>query len=538
MRGRVSVPTGEFLPDIQERDNPGVLRTENVFPRISSYIPAKGLVADTGALNERARGGATLKGFSGLSNTYAGDRTELYTLQNGNWLTATGALAPGDDGPYVLQDEDIWQFIQFQDNVIASNGNDPLQIQLGLSGDFADIVPNVTNGGEVPTAKYITIVKNFIVTGNQSGNQNEVIWGGIGKYDVWEPTFELAGTQILQRGGVITGVAGPGEYGIVFCEHSIYRMNFQGAPFGFSFDEVAPGRGTSIPGSIAQYGRQIYYIDTDGFYVFDGADAKPIGSNKLNAHFAQDLDYANKHRVTSLVDFERNLVMWAYPGEGNIDGLPNKILSYDWTTGKWAGPIIGTTAQPLGVELLLYATADSPTLLDDFLTDNFPQYAPLIPCIDNCTGTLEDLDADYNGFGQVGYEISMEQVLVDSPSFLGGIPKVSAFDKDHKHATFVGPILPAVIESGEYSLNEGGRVTIMGLRPLVEGDAPNIAVKIGTRDQTHGPITWSQPVTPNPVTGRADFRIDARYHRFRIEVDGDYRHIFAGEAEFERSGYK
>ena len=231
---------------------------------------------------------------------------------------------------------------------------------------------------------------------------------------------------------------------------------------------------------------------------------------KINHNFIKDFDSAHSDKVTSIIDTESDIIFWAYPGQGHTNGLPNKIIAFDRTTGKFAGPIM------ISLEQLTFAAIDTAAMLDDVLQANYPQFAPL-------GGT--EIDLDDTSLGEL-----------NDPIWAGGSPVVGAFDSIHASGTFTGASLDTIIETGEYELNPHGRAFVNAVRALVDGNNPNISVRIGTRDQSYGTVNWSASKTPNARTGLSNFREDARYHRFEVTITGGFEHLFGGDAEFSNSG--
>ncbi|MGD9168560.1 MAG: hypothetical protein PVI97_00685 [Candidatus Thiodiazotropha sp.] len=526
MPKQAAAKLGDLLPDNPSRDNPGLVRAENVIPHKTSYLPVRNIVEESDPLDALCRGAIGLVDYLGVVHNYAGDVTKLYERTGVAWNDISRSVLGGSSGDgYSLPSNHNWEFIRAFNNVVASSGVQPLQEQLGFSGNFEDLIPDAGvpgNTDPTPSLRYIAPVRDFVLGGWTATDTNLIKWSGIGNHRVWTPTVLQSGEQPLQRGGQVTGVVG-GEYGVVFCEQSIYRLTYVGAPVVFQIDEVAPGHGTTAPGSIAQYGDTIFFIDTDGFYMFNGAQAIPIGSNKLNDTFLRDYDSEFAQRVISAVDISRSLIWWGYPSQQARTGpdgqkIPDKIIVYDWTTGRFAGPI------NLEVEELVYSETQASFLLDDVTTTNFPLEATIPgPCFEGGADPT-CIDADLFPFDG------------DAGLFKGGDARLQAFSFNHRQSSFTGAILKASIETGEYALTPGRLSMVTGFRALVDGNDPNITVRIGCRQQTRGAVNWSVELPPNARTGLHNFRKKARYHRFEINVDGDYEHIFGGEAEFEPSG--
>jgi hypothetical protein len=519
MPERTTMKLGDLLPDDPDRDNPGLVRADNVIPHKTSYQPVQDIVEESDPISNLCRGATALTDYLGIVHNYAGDLTTLYERVGIAWNDVSRGAG------YSLPETHNWAFMRFLNNALAASGSQPIQEQITFSGDFDDIVPDAgvpDNTDPTPSLRFIAPVRDFVLGGWTAAETNLVKWSGIGNHRVWTPTVLQSGEQPLQRGGQVTGVVG-GEYGVVFCEQSIYRVNYVGAPIVFQFDEVSPGHGTTAPGSIAQYGETVFYIDTDGFYMFNGAQAIPIGSNKLNDTFLKDYDSEFAQRVISAVDIGRSLIWWGYPShDARTDAqgqkVPDKIMVFDWTSGRFAGPI------KIEVEELVYSETQASFLLDDVTPANFPNEATIPgPCYEGgADATCIDADLfPFNG---------------DAGLFKGGNARMQAFSFNHRQSSFTGPNLPASIETGETMFNPGGVSFITGLRPQIDGNDPNITVRTGTRDKTHGPINWSVEKAPHPRTQLANFRKNGFYHRFEINVDGDFDEVFGADVEFEQAG--
>ncbi len=83
-------------------------------------------------------------------------------------------------------DADYFTFTQFGNYVIASNGVDAPQYYLmGTSTNFANLSTIVT-AGALPTFRVSGVIRDFLVTGNQSSNQNRIQWSGINDITTWQ----------------------------------------------------------------------------------------------------------------------------------------------------------------------------------------------------------------------------------------------------------------------------------------------------------------------------------------------------------------
>lgn len=489
---------GPLMPDLPDRDNPGLERAENVTPLIKGYGPARDWLPDADPLVSPCRGAAPMKDFTGNVFNYAGDTSQLYERSSNTYIVkGTG---------YDLGDSYRWTFKPFNGKAYACGGYGVLQ-EAVMGSDFADVVTGaVTRSGPAPQALYMDVVRQFIVTGNQVDNPQGLRWSALADATIWNgPSVtdpQQSGEQTLQQGGAIHAVIG-GEYGIIMCQRAIYRMTYQGAPIVFSIDNVAPGKGTLAPHSVVQIGFLIYYLDVDGFYVFDGSQAVPIGSKKFNRTFTDEMyNAAYPRSIVGIADTRNTLIYWSFVSQNSseAEGICDQIVVYNWTTKEFSGPIKAPS------EHLVYS------LTSGILSDD----APVGPT-DSDTGPYAD-------------------ILSDAEQFRGGgNESVAGFTTKHRHATPSGDVLEALLETGEYSLNPGGFAQIREIRPVVDGaENTDASIAIGSRNQTYGEVGYTGWVRASGQykTGGADFRRNARYHRLRVKVSGDFSKLIGFEPEF------
>ena len=160
----------DFLPDLPEYRNEGLVDANNVVPAFKSYRPVRNIASvSTNALTARCQGFASFRSSSGNITSFAGDATKLYRYQSNTFTDVSGGTTfntPADND---------WQFTQFGNYIIASNGADAPQVwQLDNSSAWSAL------GGSPPTFWHSAVVRNFVVTGWQSTNRNRIQWSAIG----------------------------------------------------------------------------------------------------------------------------------------------------------------------------------------------------------------------------------------------------------------------------------------------------------------------------------------------------------------------
>lgn len=468
---------GPWTPDLPHMSTDGVTEAQNCLPGPGGYIPFQEFVAVSSALTAYPRGAIQSRDITDSVYQYAGDAGKLYRNVGGTWTDASIS------GGYATDTNEQWEFAKWRNTIIATNYTDnPQTISLGGT-IFADLTSALT-------FKHVAVVRDFVVAGyTEDGVDGEVPWR-VRWCAFQDPTdwtvdpstladYEDLEQQKIQR---IFG----GEYGVIFQNESITRMTFVGAPAVFQFDTVVPGLGLLAPGAAVRADDVIYFLSARGFFALtNGSQVDPIGLDQVDEYVLADIDQDYLHRVSSATDPTSQKVFWLYPGTGNIDGQPNKLLCYDYARKRF------TLTEQIGE--LIWENSGAATTID--------QLDAIYGDLDSIPGTLDD------------------------PSFLAGQRILSMFDSSYKSGFFSGDNREAIITTREYMFDGDSRSRLKGVRPLVEGDSPTIEVRVGTRNDPLDNIVWVGPVTPNSG-GRFPIRTNARYHRIEMALSGQWEKAF------------
>ena len=471
------VPFGEWLPDLPEYENPGAIIARNVIPQLKSYRGLNSLSSFTNALNNVCLGTFWAQAADGTVFNFAGDINDLYELTGGD----TWAVVSGPSAPYTATN---WDFTKFGERVIACNIADPLQkFDMGTDVAFSDLA------GSPPQAARIATIRDFIVVGDISSlGPNFVAWSGFNNSEIWDLTGDLAtqtdSQELFGRGGNVQRIV-PGEYGVIFQENSIWRMDYVGPPTVFQFDEVERKRGTPSPNSVIWTGGLIYYYGWDGFYVFDGAKSQEISANRVSNFIGQEADTDALDTMRGAVDRRNRLLIWGYR-TSTTSAFNNRLIIYNWGADKWSEAYVDTQC------------------LDEFVSPGF---------------SLDELDTP------LPLGIDLESIPVDSDQFKGGGINIFAFNSSNESATFDGMPLDAIIDTKEISGQDNGRIYTNAVRPLVEAPGSStITVQVGTRNRLQDNVSLSAARALNSINGEASLRANSRYQRFRLNISGGFDH--------------
>jgi hypothetical protein len=339
------IPFGEWLPDQAPLNSSGATVATNVIAAARGYRPFLGLANLSQAADAYLRGFFATIDSGGTVHLFAGNATKLFKFN-----AATAALDDVKSSAYTLASDDQWKFVQFGNSVYAASGlNNLLQkYTLGSSSTFADVSGS-------PKAKFLAVIRDFVVTAhnNTSSTNNpfRVQWSQINDADTWTVGSNQADFQDIPDAGNITGLVG-GDFGVVLLERGIARMQYVGSPLIFTFDMVETGHGCDIPNSISALApTQIFYLASDGFFMFNGERSIPIGAEKVDSFFFDDSSPHHLDRLSCSIDPINQVVAWSYVSNESRTNAPNKIIMYNYAVGRWSlaeldHEFIGTIISP------------------------------------------------------------------------------------------------------------------------------------------------------------------------------------------------
>ena len=509
----------DWLPD-QPSILDAVSEANNVIPLAVGYGPFKTSVDYSGAASENLNNVFATKLNNDVS-IFAGGFTNLFKLDSSDLTLDDVTRAAG-----AYTGINRWQFVQFGNYALATNGSEKIQYyDVTSSIRFADL------NASAPVSKYITVVRDFVVGANIGAGTypSRVQWS-----DINDPSDWTAGAgsqsdyQDIPDGGDITGITG-GEFGIVFLEKAIVRMSYIGSPLFFQFDTISRNVGCIEGNSIAQYGGISYFLSDDGFYATNGQTLTGIGSEKVDRYFFNNANIGDIDTISAAVDPERNLIIWNY---GNTSGS-RSLLIYNFATQKWCEAdtdvdflsTLATSGTSLdAIDAAYNVTAGSFTIGKQYTirtvgTTNFT----LIGAVANTVGVLFtatgvgtgtgvaiDMEASATGMKTVDTLVTtLDDRLYKGGKFLfGGV-------KDTKITTFTGINATATLTTNDLEYGYNSVVTL--IRPSVDNGSANI--QIASRKMLDDTIIYSTTKTTD-AEGRCSVRSAGRYHRVSLTPTG------------------
>jgi hypothetical protein len=466
------LPFGEYKPDVSDYESHASRNILNAIPRGDGYGPFPSFSAYTSALPAACRGAFYALKSDGTVITFAGTSTKLYQLNNTNFTWTDVSLSGGSYS--ALSSTANWQFAQTGNLVFATQANALLQVF-----DLSSATSFVNALGTPPQAAYITVVGSFLVLSGLLSAPYRIQWSGLDSFNAstsWISGVNSSDFQDFPDGGLVRGVAGGSQSGIIFQDLAIRSMSYvPGSPIIFQIDRITQDKGLYAPYSIIRAGERIFFYAGQGFHKIEpGGVPEQIGRERIDRTFLADLDKSNLQLFMGAADPRSTRVYWAYKSVSGASGTFDKLLGYDFLLDRFF-PVSLTGEYLLGI---------SQTGL-----------------------TLENLDS---------ISTSLDALTLSLDAYATAVqPEIAQFSNAHVLGFFRGINLEATLESAEQG-TDGTEIFVRGFRPIT--DAPTLYGSASYRDTQIAAATAGTEVLVNSRTGRCDMRQATRYSRFKVRI--------------------
>lgn len=467
------IPFADYAPDQGVASGAGQI-AKGVLSKAKRYVPLQTLVPyrQGSFMLDACLGGRGFYDSVGAPKVFLGDRGALYLVDANRVMQNVSK-----SGGYSVDADWQWSFDQFGDNVIAAGRGATLQrFQIGSSSIFADIAG-------APSAEIVFRIRShmFACAGRT------VNWSAFNDVTDWTPSLETqAGNNTLgQDAGIIVAGIG-GEQGAIFQERGIVRVSYTGGDIPWHFDEVEGGRGACSPASVRPWGRGAFVAAEDGFYIWDGMEANPIGQDMVDATFARELNYPFRGRVTTAIDSSNKSWMVAYPS-GSSE-VCDKVLIYSWADRRW-------THDEIDIQALIEMPLAGVSADDE----------------EGIIALAGTANAD---------EITLS---VDSPAWRESRRTWAAVDTTRSLKTFTGAARKAVLDTGEFAPNDPGQTFIGEVFPVIDAEPENVTAEFYVKQNRLGETPFLANQSMMDETGCCPADVEGRFIKARISVSAGAR---------------
>ena len=352
----MELPFGEWLPSQPTFKNPGCEVADNVIPSPGGYDPFLAFEGTGDTTTEAVQGAEQLYDNNGNSVIVGGSSTRLF-IRRSSITETTSLTAIGSD--------EAWDFAQFNDFVFATAaGNSPQYLTDIDTDNTWSAVP-----GSPPSAKRCAKVGEFLMLGSLTGEPNAIQWSPYNNpAGTWGTDRRTqAGKAFLPTEmGEVQRIVG-GRYPLVFQDRGVCRLSYVGPPVVWRKDVVTGERGTIAPFSVVSVGFLTYFLSQDGFFVTNGSQVEPVGTQRVNRWFFDNVDQTALYRTQGAVDWQNECIVWSFSTDGTT--FDRKII-YSWAQNQWSSATVTT-------EWLTSSETDAQTLEDIGTTYSSIETVPL-----------------------------------------------------------------------------------------------------------------------------------------------------------------
>lgn len=482
MTSKTKILFKEWMPDLPDYDNPGLVTANNVLPLRSTY---KSFSPLAGSISSQ-----TTNSFqdAGTASPVAGFVCKTNNISFGQTL---GTVAIGTDGHlYRFGSKSVLGIAELKWYRINPNssGNSLFGRRFAQYGDILYAASSVTSGflgsttannitetitvdasmntvsGSPAQVSHLAVVNQFMVAAVNNSVQPRLQWSSIDDPADW-PTpgsstanARQAGEQYMQPVyGDIHAVTNGDEFGLVFQQNAITRMTYVGGSVVWHFDRIVENIGTRFPWGVVQSKNLTYFADKKGFYVTDGYTVTNISDNKVTKYFTDKLvgfteSELGRSRMQGAIDSKNGLIYWSIPDQVTTPSYSTGFVIYNPMENRWAS-------------------------------------------------------ASQNSYAIFSGPISDEMYGFYSSASCG---------------TLTGTAGAAILETGDIEGNTGGFMRVAGVLPLVDATIGAVTVALGSRNHLGNAVTYTSETTANSQSNFADFRSEGRYQRVRLTVNGTF----------------
>jgi len=405
-------------------------------------------------------------------------------------------------------------------------------------------------------------------------------------WDEADATLDAGEYELADTPGEIVDGLPLGDSFIIYKNDSIYIMNYVGTPYIFSFKLLNPNIGCLTKNAVAEFEGGHFFMGNSDFYLNDGQSVKPLLPDKLRRAVFDEInagDVSNPSWMKCFVvaDHLHTEMLACYPADNST--IVNKAVIWNWRTNTFSFRDLPTTShiasgimavfpagQKWGPAAVLDEAAMTPSSpatagnLDVVSTTSTPAFSTAGTLIINGSGStvdgLSDIGAEqisYTGTTSTSFTNitrganSTTATAHDNTSMVNEVTTSwdsntnawgsSAYDTHLENLVFADVSgvkmyrdnngnkentndMTAYVERTGYDLGDPQQVKIVtAIYPEMETTGgSSISIRIGTQMAPEGGVTWSNPISFNPVTqSKVSCRQSGKYFGIQFESTTD-----------------
>lgn len=268
----LQVADAVYCPDLDTRKIPGALIDMYRWAPLANGMYGSSGIADMWTVSGIADLAQTFRSPTGLC------RFLVFGIVGGTGVideySSNGTRTNRATG---LTASSAWSATSYGNYVIATNYADVIQASTGAA--FSALA------GSPPKARLIASNINFVMlacTNDGTAYEDEVWWSGLRNPLTWTPSLatQCGRIRLLDTPGQITQLVAFRDKFYAFKENSLYVGEYVGPPAVFQWRVISARVGALgwRNQGVVELDDKLYFAHTTGFYQFDGAQLRNVGS--------------------------------------------------------------------------------------------------------------------------------------------------------------------------------------------------------------------------------------------------------------------
>jgi hypothetical protein len=306
-------------------------------------VSANSYVVEVSGISSETTGGgsapvvATYQINSGLDTAVLGTGWGAGTYGRGTWGSAANTALTGGQIR-------LWSGDNFGEDLVACARDGGIYYWDATGGlaaravslsalDGASDVPTVARQVLVSAGDRTCIAYGANPLGSSTQDPMLIRWSNQEDIANWTPgPTTSAGEYRLPTGSKFLRAIRGRQETIIFTDRSLYGQQFTGAPYVFSFTQLADGVSIIGPMAAAQAAGVIFWMGPDHFYAYDGhITSIPC---PVRSYVFDEMTRSQSTKVIAAPNARLNEMWWFFPAENSNEN--NRYVIYNYVDKWWS----------------------------------------------------------------------------------------------------------------------------------------------------------------------------------------------------------
>lgn len=275
-----------------------------------------------------------------------GDSLHLWDADNGIQDVGSGYTSIADQTETQLATR--WSIQQWNEWVVSTNGQDPMQLLKVVGTGFANMTTDTST--QFKYAEIIRKYRQFLIAfdltlADGTRQPNAAAWCDVNDVETWVPSADNSARKIFipDLESRILCAESLGDHIFCYSDDSAYAVNYAGYPDVFDTQKLPKGVGVFGKNCVAEINGLHYGFGPRGVWRFDGATYEYIDTPPLKKYLNKVVNQAQGSKCVVYNDRTINHLMLFYPKVGGT-GVIDEGQAFNYIENKWTPVTFRRTA--------------------------------------------------------------------------------------------------------------------------------------------------------------------------------------------------